>query len=73
MRYIAIISALLVTMGIFAQELSVTQHLEDFDFAVNEVEVSYADFPTYINDTTKTDHEGKPFQRPAAWDDAKLA
>lgn len=73
MRYIAIISALLVTMGIFAQELSVTQHLEDFDFAVNEVEVSYAGFPTYVNDTTKTDHEGKPFQRPAAWDDAKLA
>ena len=57
MRYIAIISALLVTMGIFAQELSVTQHLEDFDFAVNEVEVSYAGFPTYVNDTTKTDYE----------------
>lgn len=86
MRYIAIISALLVTMGIFAQELSVTQHLEDFDFAVNEVEVSYAGFPRSLNALNTlervlseretegiADHEGKPFQRPAVWDDAKLA
>ncbi|MBP3737605.1 MAG: hypothetical protein J6I72_00975 [Muribaculaceae bacterium] len=48
MRYIAIISALLVTMGIFAQELSVTQHLEDFDLVVQQVEENYAGFSSKV-------------------------
>lgn len=60
MRYIAIISALLVTMGIFAQELSVTQHLEDFDLVVQQVEENYAGFSSKVtnyNDSSYKAHK----------------
>ncbi len=51
------IFAILLAMSLHAQELTIAQHLEDFDFAVNEVEVSYAGFPTYVNDTTRADYD----------------
>ncbi len=57
MRHISMIFAILLAMSLHAQELTIAQHLEDFDFAVNEVEVSYAGFPTYVNDTTRADYD----------------
>ena len=57
MRHISMIFAILLAMSLHAQELTIAQNLEDFDFAVNEVEVSYAGFPTYVNDTTKADYD----------------
>lgn len=50
---------LLVGMTAFAQlpELSVEQHLEDYDFAVKYIEDNYAGFPNKVVDSTRTDYE----------------
>ena len=50
---------LLVGVVAFAQlpELTVEQHLEDYDFAVKYLEDNYAGFPSKVVDSTRADYE----------------
>jgi len=38
-------------------ELTVEQHLEDYDFVVKYIEENYAGFPNKVNDSTRADYE----------------
>lgn len=37
--------------------LSVDQNIEDFNFALKELETSYAGFDTYVNDATRQEYD----------------
>ena len=38
-------------------ELTVEQHLEDYDFAVKYIEDNYSGFSFWVNDSTQSDYE----------------
>lgn len=56
-----IISTFCLFLGLMAlaqlPELTVEQHLEDYDFAVKYLEDNYAGFPNKVVDSTRTDYE----------------
>ena len=43
-------------------ELTVEQHLQDYDFAVKYIEDNYAGFPNKVNDSTRADYEAMKFR-----------
>lgn len=47
----------MVTIALSAQELTIEQHLEDFDLVVKQVEENYAGFSTKINDESLSKYE----------------
>ena len=53
MRFFTIIVSLLVAIGLYAQELTINQQLEDFDLTVQTVEANYAGFTSKV--TVQTD------------------
>ena len=57
MRYISIICVLLVFISLNAQELTVTQHLEDFDLVVQQVEGNYAGFSSKVTNATDSSYQ----------------
>ena len=58
-RSIFITFCLFLGLLAFAQlpELTVEQHLEDYDFAVKYIEDNYAGFPNKVNDSTLADYD----------------
>lgn len=58
-RLLNSILCLFVAVLAFAQlpELTVEQHLQDYDFAVKYIEDNYAGFPDKVNDSTRADYQ----------------
>lgn len=57
---ISIILLIVAPLKIYAQEnfeLTVNQNLEDFDYAVQELEMSYSGFDVYVNQSTKQEYD----------------
>ena len=46
-----------LTLGAQKTELTVEQHLEDYDYAVKYIEDNYAGFPDKVVDSTRTDYK----------------
>lgn len=54
------ISIVGISPNLFAQTISqftVRQNLEDFNYALDELEKSYAGFETYVNETTRQQYD----------------
>ena len=58
-RLLNLLCCLLLSVAALAQmpELTVEQHLEDYDYAVKYLEDNYAGFPNKVVDSTRTDYE----------------
>ena len=58
-KFLNLVLCMFVGLLALAQqpELTVEQHLEDFDFAVKYIEDNYAGFPDKVVDTTRADYE----------------
>ena len=58
-RLVNFVLCLFVGVMVWAQlpELTVEQHLEDYDYAVKYIEDNYSGFSFWVNDSTRSDYE----------------